>query len=124
MLVSVFPSLLPYPHSPAHASPQKGRRARDRADDVDEENEASADVDEGFVTRFRSSPPFVNGTMRDYQIDGLNWMIGLYDNGINGILADEMGLGKVPLSSFASLTLCPFFSRSIVAPSPFPLSLA
>ena len=28
--------------------------------------------------------------MRDYQIRGLNWMIGLYENGINGILADEM----------------------------------
>jgi hypothetical protein len=28
------------------------------------------------------------------QIEGLNWLIRLYDNGINGILADEMGLGK------------------------------
>jgi SNF2 family DNA or RNA helicase len=25
-----------------------------------------------------------------YQIDGLNWMIQLYENGVNGILADEM----------------------------------
>jgi SWI/SNF-related matrix-associated actin-dependent regulator of chromatin subfamily A member 5 len=32
--------------------------------------------------------------MRDYQLRGLNWMISLMDNGINGILADEMGLGK------------------------------
>lgn len=32
--------------------------------------------------------------MRDYQIRGLNWMITLYENKINGILADEMGLGK------------------------------
>lgn len=32
--------------------------------------------------------------MRDYQVQGLNWMISLYHNGINGILADEMGLGK------------------------------
>ncbi|KAK4337102.1 hypothetical protein RND71_043852 [Anisodus tanguticus] len=32
--------------------------------------------------------------MRDYQIRGLNWMISLHENGINGILADEMGLGK------------------------------
>jgi len=31
-----------------------------------------------------------NGTLRDYQIRGLNWMISLYENGINGILADEM----------------------------------
>jgi SWI/SNF-related matrix-associated actin-dependent regulator of chromatin subfamily A member 5 len=28
--------------------------------------------------------------MRDYQVQGLNWMIKLHDNGINGILADEM----------------------------------
>lgn len=32
--------------------------------------------------------------MRNYQLDGLNWMISLYETGINGILADEMGLGK------------------------------
>ncbi|KAL7674457.1 hypothetical protein ACOME3_000737 [Neoechinorhynchus agilis] len=45
--------------------------------------------------RFSETPFYVkNGQMRDYQIRGLNWMIRLYDNGINGILADEMGLGK------------------------------
>ena len=31
-----------------------------------------------------------SGEMRDYQIRGLNWMISLYEHGINGILADEM----------------------------------
>lgn len=30
------------------------------------------------------------GEMRDYQIRGLNWLISLFENGINGILADEM----------------------------------
>ena len=45
--------------------------------------------------RFTESPSYIkSGQMRDYQIRGLNWMIGLYENGINGILADEMGLGK------------------------------
>jgi SWI/SNF-related matrix-associated actin-dependent regulator of chromatin subfamily A member 5 len=39
-------------------------------------------------------PPCVTGKMREYQLQGLNWMIHLFDNGINGILADEMGLGK------------------------------
>lgn len=41
------------------------------------------------------------GTMREYQLQGLNWMIHLYDNGINGILADEMVgtvLPDVPLA--------------------------
>ncbi|KAJ1486216.1 hypothetical protein T484DRAFT_1790515, partial [Baffinella frigidus] len=35
-----------------------------------------------------------NGTLRDYQLEGLNWLARLYNNGISGILADEMGLGK------------------------------
>ena len=34
------------------------------------------------------------GIMKNYQIDGLNWMVSLYNNNLNGILADEMGLGK------------------------------
>lgn len=36
----------------------------------------------------------VGGTLKDYQIKGLQWMISLYNNNLNGILADEMGLGK------------------------------
>jgi SWI/SNF-related matrix-associated actin-dependent regulator of chromatin subfamily A member 5 len=32
--------------------------------------------------------------MHPYQLEGLNWLIKLHCNGINGILADEMGLGK------------------------------
>ena len=39
-------------------------------------------------------PDNIQGTMRDYQINGLQWLISLYENGLNGILADEMGLGK------------------------------
>ncbi|TKX20507.1 SNF2 family N-terminal domain-containing protein 4 [Elsinoe australis] len=34
------------------------------------------------------------GLMRTYQLEGLDWLICLYENGLNGILADEMGLGK------------------------------
>ncbi|KDO34757.1 hypothetical protein SPRG_00818 [Saprolegnia parasitica CBS 223.65] len=34
------------------------------------------------------------GTMRQYQLEGLSWMVNLANQGINGILADEMGLGK------------------------------
>ncbi|XP_067142954.1 SWI/SNF-related matrix-associated actin-dependent regulator of chromatin subfamily A member 5 [Centruroides vittatus] len=48
-----------------------------------------------LVTRFEESPSYIkNGELRDYQVRGLNWMISLYEHGINGILADEMGLGK------------------------------
>lgn len=34
------------------------------------------------------------GELKYYQLVGLNWMISLYESGINGILADDMGLGK------------------------------
>jgi hypothetical protein len=36
----------------------------------------------------------VGGTLKPYQVQGLQWLISLYNNKINGILADEMGLGK------------------------------
>lgn len=36
----------------------------------------------------------VGGRLKEYQIKGLQWMISLYNNNLNGILADEMGLGK------------------------------
>ncbi|KAK5097674.1 transcriptional regulator [Exophiala xenobiotica] len=36
----------------------------------------------------------VGGTLKEYQIKGLQWMVSLYNNRLNGVLADEMGLGK------------------------------
>jgi ATP-dependent DNA helicase len=41
-------------------------------------------------------PALITGAkLRDYQLAGVQWMVSLYENGLNGILADEMGLGKV-----------------------------
>ncbi|KAI5179736.1 chromatin-remodeling ATPase INO80 [Nematocida sp. AWRm80] len=39
-------------------------------------------------------PSILNCTLKDYQKRGLEWLVSLYDQGINGMLADEMGLGK------------------------------
>ncbi|KAM3478541.1 hypothetical protein MY8738_005862 [Beauveria namnaoensis] len=36
----------------------------------------------------------IGGKLKEYQVKGLQWMISLYNNNLNGILADEMGLGK------------------------------
>ena len=38
--------------------------------------------------------PLIVGEMREYQLQGVQWLISLDMNGLNGILADEMGLGK------------------------------
>lgn len=32
--------------------------------------------------------------LKDYQLEGVRWLVSLYENGVSGILADEMGLGK------------------------------
>jgi hypothetical protein len=46
----------------------------------------------------RSQPALLrppgNARLREYQMVGLQWMVSLYNNHLNGILADEMGLGK------------------------------
>jgi ATP-dependent helicase STH1/SNF2 len=34
------------------------------------------------------------GELKKYQLHGLQWLVSLYNNNLNGILADEMGLGK------------------------------
>ncbi|PKY59332.1 hypothetical protein RhiirA4_550336 [Rhizophagus irregularis] len=71
---------------------------RHRKTEKEEDKELLEDVEdesEDVPTVFNESPNYIkNGTMRDYQLQGLNWMISLFENGINGILADEMGLGK------------------------------
>lgn len=45
------------------------------------------------------------GTLKHYQLVGLQWLVSLYNNNLNGILADEMGLGKTiqTISLFAHL---------------------
>ena len=45
-------------------------------------------------------PNLVGGKLMPYQIEGLQWLISLWENGISGILADEMGLGRILLFYF------------------------
>lgn len=46
----------------------------------------------------------VGGTLKPYQLEGLRWLVTLYENGLSGILADEMGLGKTIQASAADTT--------------------
>ncbi|KIJ62436.1 hypothetical protein HYDPIDRAFT_114552 [Hydnomerulius pinastri MD-312] len=40
-------------------------------------------------------PSLISGAqLKDYQLEGVEWMVSLDKNGVSGILADEMGLGK------------------------------
>ncbi|KIY53122.1 hypothetical protein FISHEDRAFT_63512 [Fistulina hepatica ATCC 64428] len=53
------------------------------------------------------------GKLKNYQLEGLHWMISLYRNGISGILADEMGLGK----TLQTIAYCAYIRE--INPSPF-----
>ena len=71
----------------------KGRHGTKYTEEM-EDQALLADEDTGGERaghRLMVQPSVVKGgTMREYQMQGLNWLIHLYDNGINGILADEM----------------------------------
>ncbi|WPH02045.1 Hypothetical protein R9X50_00490000 [Acrodontium crateriforme] len=86
-----------------HAVQEAQNRAKafDRAGN--ELSGAQDDFDEGEMnfqnpTSLQSmdveQPKMLNCQLKEYQIKGLNWLVNLYEQGINGILADEMGLGK------------------------------
>ena len=81
----------------AEGSSRRGRKTEKEEDEellkdeLEEDNDTAAPL--STETVFSASPKYVTGgTMRDYQVQGLNWMISLFEHGINGILADEMGL--------------------------------
>lgn len=49
----------------------------------------------GIKEHIKEQPRSVGyGQLREYQLKGVEWMVSLYNNSLNGILADEMGLGK------------------------------
>ena len=68
--------------------------------EIDEEEESGKKIDYYAVAhRVREEVTeqaniLVGGTLKEYQLKGLQWMLSLYNNNLNGILADEMGLGK------------------------------
>lgn len=87
----------------AMASAQNAvREAQDRARAFDQA--AQAPLDEEGEMNFQNptslgdieigQPNMLTAKLKEYQLKGLNWLVNLYEQGINGILADEMGLGK------------------------------
>jgi SWI/SNF-related matrix-associated actin-dependent regulator of chromatin subfamily A member 5 len=64
-----------------------------------------------------NQPSFTTATLRDYQVDGVNWMVSGYDAGIGGILGDQMGLGKT-LQTLTFLAYLKKASAAAAAPPP------
>ena len=74
---------------------------------ADAKKEGTDELDDMLVTRQRyyhmahaiqeqveQPKSMMAGELRSYQLHGLQWLVSLYNNQLNGILADEMGLGK------------------------------
>lgn len=72
-----------------------------RKSEKEEDAELIADEEEEGVDNYENedyvteTPWYIrHGKLRDYQLQGLNWLISLHEHKLSGILADEMGLGK------------------------------
>jgi len=92
---------------------QKGE-TKDSANDEDVGTNAGLEVDQNHkIQSFKNSDKIYynlthtrkeeiknqpslleGGILKSYQIVGLEWLVSLYNNKLNGVLADEMGLGK------------------------------
>lgn len=79
------------------------QEAQNRARAFNNEGPMQTDFDDGEMNFQNPSgmqdldiaqPEMLTCQLKEYQLKGLNWLVNLYEQGINGILADEMGLGK------------------------------
>ncbi|KAK8511250.1 hypothetical protein V6N12_033528 [Hibiscus sabdariffa] len=67
----------------------------DEAKHYVESNEKYYLMAHSIKENINEQPTFLKGgKLREYQMNGLRWLVSLYNNHLNGILADEMGLGK------------------------------
>ncbi|KAG9238171.1 putative DNA helicase INO80 [Amylocarpus encephaloides] len=67
---------------------------QDEGPAMDEEGELNFQNPQGMGDVEIQQPKMLQAQLKEYQLKGLNWLVNLYEQGINGILADEMGLGK------------------------------
>lgn len=80
----------------------------DAADEYEEKGEGLGAQD--LVAT--EQPKLVSGgKMREYQLEGLEWLKGLWMNGLCGILADEMGLGK----TVQAISMIAFFKENNIS---------
>lgn len=92
-------------------SSARGQRSRLYRHVSDANDEDSTGFDMMHVTE---TPSYIRGKLRPYQIEGVNWLLGLFSRGVNGILADEMGLGK----TFQTIATLAYLKFTVGMPGP------
>jgi SNF2 family DNA or RNA helicase len=90
-------------------------------------DQAKAEVDDGWreqIKRIHDSQSFrpelpstLRAELRDYQLEGYNWLSRLAHWGVGGCLADDMGLGKTVQALTAMLSLATDGPSLVVAPT-------
>merc|ERR1711981_581318 len=85
-------------------------KAKEEAKKMEDEENAKGETQDYYaiahtITEEVTAQPTIlcGGTLKEYQLKGLEWLVSLYNNCLNGILADEMGLGKT-IQTLALLT--------------------
>lgn len=77
-------------HLEPFITPQVKNSIFDRAERYDESQKGPQKV----LMPVENQPSMIKAVLREYQLEGLRWNVGMYDQGCSCILADEMGLGK------------------------------
>lgn len=75
-----------------HALPKKALKKQSPG--VDMASKTMELEEEPSLPAFMQPKSLVGGQLMPYQLEGLQWLLSLWENGLSGILADEMGLGK------------------------------
>lgn len=78
--------------APSSPTSKNNYHSHHREEHESAQNSDDEEAEHVFLTKQPSC--IMHGTLKPYQLEGLNWMIHLSEKGLNGILADEMGLGK------------------------------
>eukprot|EP00758_Cryptobia_borreli_P005328 Tbor_TRINITY_DN4843_c0_g1::TRINITY_DN4843_c0_g1_i1::g.1359::m.1359 len=97
------------------SSKQVTGRKRKR-DELNGDGDDGDDDDNGAIPlcHFTETPPYIKGKLRPYQVEGVNWLLSIFHNNVNGILADEMGLGK----TFQTVATISYLKFTVGMPGP------
>eukprot|EP01114_Cavostelium_apophysatum_P002760 TRINITY_DN1244_c0_g1_i1.p1 TRINITY_DN1244_c0_g1~~TRINITY_DN1244_c0_g1_i1.p1 ORF type:complete len:1348 (-),score=431.50 TRINITY_DN1244_c0_g1_i1:91-4134(-) len=83
------------PEQQTEAEVEEQKPEEDTGENFAERNKKYYTMAHSIEEKVTTQPEMLaGGKLKQYQLTGLQWLVSLYNNKLNGILADEMGLGK------------------------------
>ena len=99
----------------AGAAAAKAGKLSKKADQSLVKSMDAAGLNHKDIEQANEAASIFTGELKAYQKIGFNWLVSLWEQGLNGILADEMGLGK----TVQTIALLSFLAESRNAWGPF-----